>query len=65
MIGGPGDKEEIGLFVSKLKNKNIIDASILALDELIYFISTCKLLMANDSGPVYMAEAFNVQHLIH
>lgn len=64
VIGGPSDKEEIDKFVSNLKDKDIIDASILGLDELIYFISKCKLLMANDSGPVYMAEAFNVATLV-
>ncbi len=64
VIGGPGDKEEIASFISNLKDKNFIDAANLSLEELIYFISTCKLLMANDSGPVYMAEAFQVPTIV-
>lgn len=64
VIGGPGDKEEVELFKSKIKTNGILDASILSLEELFYFISTCSLLMANDSGPVYMAESFNVPTLV-
>ncbi|MCI0542449.1 glycosyltransferase family 9 protein [bacterium] len=60
VIGGPGDKEEIELFKSKVQIDTILDASSLSLKELFYFISACKLLMANDSGPVYMAESFHV-----
>ncbi|MEK7177180.1 MAG: glycosyltransferase family 9 protein [Patescibacteria group bacterium] len=64
VIGGPGDKEEVELFKSKLKTKDLLDAASFSLEELIYFISTCKLLVANDSGPVYMAEAFKVPTLV-
>jgi len=64
VIGGPGDHKEVGMFKSKLKAENLIDASIMSLEEMIYFISTCKLMIANDSGPVYMAEAFNVPTLV-
>jgi ADP-heptose:LPS heptosyltransferase len=64
VIGGPGDKEEVELFKSKLKTSGLLDAASLSLEELIYFISTCKLLIANDSGPVYMAEAFKVPTLV-
>lgn len=64
VIGGPGDRKEIELFKKYLKSDDLIDASGLSLDEMIYFISTCKLLMANDSGPVYMAEAFKVPTLV-
>ena len=60
VIGGPGDKKEIELFSSYFKSDTLIDASALSLEELKYFISTCKLLIANDSGPVYIAEAFKV-----
>jgi ADP-heptose:LPS heptosyltransferase len=31
---------------------------------MVYFISKCKMLIANDSGPVYMAEAFGVPTLV-
>lgn len=64
VIGGPGDKKEIEKFTSSLKNKDYIDASTLPLEDMIYFISKCKLLIANDSGPVYMAEAFSVPTLV-
>lgn len=64
VIGGPGDKAEIERFKSKLKIRDLIDASDLSLQELVYFISTCKLLIANDSGPVYIAEAFKVPTLV-
>jgi len=64
VIGGPGDKEEVELFKLKLKTINILDASSLSLEELFYFISKCKLLMANDSGPIYMAESFKVPTLV-
>lgn len=65
VIGGPGDKEEVATFKANLqKTKEVIDASALTLEEMMYFISTCKILMANDSGPVYMAEAFGVATLV-
>ncbi|MFZ2484928.1 MAG: glycosyltransferase family 9 protein [Minisyncoccia bacterium] len=64
VIGGPGDKEEVELFKSKLKTGNLLDASNLSLEELFYFVSKCKLLIANDSGPIYMAEAFRVATLV-
>ena len=64
VIGGLGDKEEVELFKSKIDANNLLDASSLSLEELMYFISVCKLLIANDSGPVYMAEAFGVPTLV-
>lgn len=65
VIGGPGDKEEVALFKTSLvKTKEIVDASTLSLEELFYFVSACKLLIANDSGPVYVAEAFKVPTLV-
>jgi ADP-heptose:LPS heptosyltransferase len=64
VIGGPGDKKEIEHFRDALKNKEFIDASTLPLEDMVYFISKCKMLIANDSGPVYMAEAFGVPTLV-
>ncbi|MDO8729551.1 MAG: glycosyltransferase family 9 protein [bacterium] len=63
VIGGPGDKEEVISFKSKTKS-HVLDASDLGLEEMFYFISQCKLLMANDSGPIYMAESFKVPTLV-
>jgi ADP-heptose:LPS heptosyltransferase len=64
VIGGPGDKEEVSLFKSKVVTGPVIVASIFSLVELIYFISAFNLLMAIDSGPVYMAESFKVPTLV-
>ncbi|HRZ30053.1 MAG TPA: glycosyltransferase family 9 protein [Candidatus Paceibacterota bacterium] len=65
VIGGPSDRDEVRLFKSKLINASqIVDASEFSLGELFYFISCCRLLVANDSGPVYIAEAFNVPTLV-
>ena len=64
VVGGPEDKTEIELFTHSLKSKDFISADTLQLDEMMYFISTCKLLIANDSGSVYIAESFNVPTLV-
>jgi ADP-heptose:LPS heptosyltransferase len=64
VIGGPGDREETELFaklVTKIKPLVYVDSS---LDELKAFISYGAVLVANDSGPVYMAEAFEVPTLV-
>lgn len=62
VIGGPEDTGEISMLQSRCED--IIDASDLSLEELKFFISKCRLLIANDSGPVYIAEAFKVPTLV-
>lgn len=64
VVGGPEDKIEIELFTNSLKNKDFINADTLQLDEMMYFISMCKLLIANDSGSVYIAESFKVPTMV-
>lgn len=64
VLGGPEDKAEVELFINSLKDKDFIRADNLQLDEMMYFISMCKLLIANDSGSVYIAESFNVPTLV-
>jgi heptosyltransferase I len=64
VIGGPSDKDAIQLFLSSLKLTKpliFVDSS---LDELKAFVSRGSLLLANDSGPVYIAEAFKVPTLV-
>lgn len=64
VIGGPGDKVETDLFVASLKKSKALVYVDSSLDELKAFISYGSILFANDSGPVYMAEAFDVPTLV-
>ncbi len=64
VIGGPGDREETDLFVKSLKKIQPLIYVDSSLDELKAFISYGHVLMANDSGPVYIAEAFDVATLV-
>lgn len=64
VIGGPGDRVETDLFVKSLKLEKPLVYVDSSLDELKAFISYGALLVANDSGPVYIAEAFDVPTLV-
>jgi len=64
LIGGPNDKEYSGKFLSTLKEgnkENTIDTTgDLSIDELKALISKLDLYIAVDTGPIYIAEAFDV-----
>ncbi len=62
IIGGPQDKEETGKMLASLSDSSgIVNASDkFNLDELKALISQFKLFIAVDTGPIYIAEAFNV-----
>ncbi len=64
VIGGPGDREETNLFVKSLKKAKPLIYVDSSLDELKAFVSYGVLLLANDSGPVYIAEAFGVPTVV-
>jgi ADP-heptose:LPS heptosyltransferase len=64
VIGGPGDKAETETFIASLKKARPLVYVDSSLDELKAFIAHAHLLMANDSGPVYFAEAFSVPTLV-
>ncbi len=64
VIGGPGDKHETDLFIASLKKTKPLIYVDSSLDELKAFISYGSILIANDSGPVYIAEAFNIATLV-
>ena len=62
IIGTKRDKAEVGAMMSALKDfPHIIDASErLSLDELKALIATAALFVSVDTGPLYIAEAFDV-----
>lgn len=64
VIGGPGDKTETETFLHALKKTKPLVYVDSSLDELKTFISYGTVLLANDSGPVYIAEAFCVATLV-
>ncbi|KND48423.1 MAG: heptosyltransferase II [Parcubacteria bacterium C7867-005] len=64
VIGGPGDRAETDLFIESVKSTKSLVYVDSSLDEMKAFISYGFLLLANDSGPVYMAEAFGVPTLV-
>ena len=64
VIGGPGDRAETDHFVASLKKAKALLYVDSSLDELKAFISYGAVLLANDSGPVYMAEAFDIPTLV-
>ncbi|MFZ2484908.1 MAG: glycosyltransferase family 9 protein [Minisyncoccia bacterium] len=61
LIGGPKDKEKIKKVLSHSNLQNqIIEASDFNLDELKALISKLSIFISVDSGPIYIAEAFEV-----
>lgn len=64
VIGGPGDKAETDQFIASVTKTNVLSYVDSSLDELKAFIAKGALLIANDSGPVYIAEAFDVATLV-
>jgi len=60
ILGGPGDREEFKKMGNNLKKgTRIISCLNHTIDELKAFISNADLVIANDSAPIYVAEAFN------
>lgn len=62
ILGGKQDLEESASMKDAMKNLNAVTdlTSILSVDELKAFISKLKLFVSVDTGPVYIAEAFDV-----
>ncbi|MBI5405868.1 glycosyltransferase family 9 protein [Candidatus Kaiserbacteria bacterium] len=62
VIGGPRDKEEVAAMMRVVGTVgNIIDASEkFSIDELKAFIAQALLFVSSDTGPIYIAEAFNI-----
>lgn len=64
VIGGPGDKHEVEHFLSNLKKIKPLVFMESSLDLLKALIARGYLLVSNDSGPVFIAEAFDVPTLV-
>lgn len=62
VIGGPRDAEEVGAMLMALeKPEGVINAlGAFSIDELKAFIAQAALFVAVDTGPIYIAEAFDV-----
>lgn len=62
LIGGPDDKEKVGEVIKNVKNpENIINTQgEFNIDELKAFVSKLSLFISVDTGPIYIAEVFNV-----
>ncbi len=59
IVGGPGDKEEFALMSQALaKETRIVSCLHHSIDELKAFMSQIDVVIANDSAPIYVAEAF-------
>jgi len=64
LIGGSGDTVATTLFRKNFNTEDLIDFNNKSLDELKCFISKATLIIANDSGSVYIAEAFNIPTIV-
>lgn len=61
LIGGPQDKVEVQAVIEKSRlGKNFVTATDLSIDELKALISKLNMFVAVDTGPIYIAEAFDV-----
>ena len=61
MIGGPKDKETIKKTMSLLRSEmKILETTDFDIDELKALIAKLHLLIAIDTGPIYIAEAFDI-----
>lgn len=60
IVGGPGDKEEFLLMSQALaKETRIVSCLHHTIDELKAFMAQIDIVIANDSAPIYIAEAFD------
>ena len=59
VLGGPKDEEKVEKTISLMKNQ-ATPVTDLNIDELKAFISKLNLFISVDTGPIYIAEAFNV-----
>jgi len=62
LLWGPGDEEDKEKIESVLKD-DIVSAPETDVDEMAAFINICKVVIANDSGPMHIAAALNVPTL--
>ncbi len=61
LLGGPADKEKIEIVYLAVKNTNgVIVAQEFNIDELKALVSRLDLFVSVDTGPIYIAEAFEV-----
>ncbi|OGN16168.1 MAG: hypothetical protein A3B99_00895 [Candidatus Yanofskybacteria bacterium RIFCSPHIGHO2_02_FULL_44_12b] len=61
IIGGPKDVEKVDKVISLIRNKaNVVSVTDLNVDGLKALISKLNLFISVDTGPIYIAEAFNV-----
>ncbi len=61
LIGGPNDREVIAEVKNAIRNKaNVTEVTHFNIDELKALISKLNLFVAVDTGPIYIAEAFDV-----
>ncbi len=60
IVGGPGDKEEFVVMAAHLSpGTKIISCLHHSIDELKAFMANINIIVANDSAPIYVAEAFD------
>ncbi len=64
VIGGPKDREEIDGMIASMTGVSAINCFNQSLDELKALLSKANLIVANDSGPVYISESFGVATLV-
>lgn len=64
LIGGPNDRKAGEAFMASVAPAKVFDGLGQSIEELKALISLSSLLIANDSGPVYIAEAFGVPTLV-
>lgn len=61
IIGGPNDKEKVKKTVGHLKfSAKVWEITDFSIDELKALIAKLRLFIATDTGPIYVAEAFNI-----
>lgn len=61
VIGGPNDRDLVNQTISQIKEGiSVIPVTHFSIDELKAFVSMVHLFISVDTGPIYIAEAFNV-----